>query len=211
MASVPVSIIALVSLNFGLGLHIWDQKAEWGVMYGKVLALQSYSSHTKRCSCKHTAGLRSGHTVPTILLTDENFVMHDLLTPLSLSRRPHVLLRSHDVCITIYGSMYIPHAVPVSNATLVKTISADMFRCTPIRGYWDVAAQQSCINIRATLVVVAALNSVSDILVYLFPAKPLWSLQLPLKRRLGLISIFTVGLVVCVAGICRFVNPQNPC
>jgi hypothetical protein len=136
--------------------------------------------------------------------------MHDLFTPLSLSRRPHVLLRSNDVCDTIHGCVYIPHVVPVSNPTVVKTMSIDILRCTPIRGYWEISAQQSCINIRATLVVVAALNSVSDILIYLFPAKPLWSLQLPLKRRLGLISIFTVGLVVCVAGICRFVNPQYP-
>ena len=40
-------------------------------------------------------------------------------------------------------------------------------RCTPIRGYWDASAKQSCINLRATLVATAALNSFSDFLVYL--------------------------------------------
>lgn len=56
---------------------------------------------------------------------------------------------------------------------------------------------------RATLVAIAGLNSLSDFLVYLWPAKPLWSLQLPLKQRIGLILIFAVGATVCVAGSLR--------
>lgn len=56
---------------------------------------------------------------------------------------------------------------------------------------------------RATLVAIAALNSFSDFAVYLYPAKPLWSLHLPVKQRLGLIFLFSVGLLVCVAGVLR--------
>ncbi|KAF2182202.1 hypothetical protein K469DRAFT_637002 [Zopfia rhizophila CBS 207.26] len=78
-----------------------------------------------------------------------------------------------------------------------------LFQCTPIRGYWDVSVKQSCINLRATLVSIAALNSVSDFLVYLWPAKPLWTIQLPLKQRLGLIFIFAIGSTVCIAGALR--------
>ncbi|ORX93230.1 hypothetical protein BCR34DRAFT_608618 [Clohesyomyces aquaticus] len=85
----------------------------------------------------------------------------------------------------------------------VACIFLMLFQCTPIRGYWDASAKQHCINLRPTLVSIAALNSLSDFLIYLWPAKPLWSLQLPLKQRLGLISIFTMGCTVCVAGICR--------
>jgi hypothetical protein len=132
--------------------------------------------------------------------------MPDVFTPFPFESRPHVLLRSQHVCNTVYGNMYIPYAVSVSTPIVAKTTSINILRCTPIRGYWEVSAKQSCINIRATLVAVAGLNCASDILVYLWPAKPLWSLQLPLKRRLGLIFIFAVGLVVCVAGICRYVD-----
>ena len=39
--------------------------------------------------------------------------------------------------------------------------------------------------------------------VHRWPAKPLWSLQLPIKQKLGLIFLFSVGLLVCVAGILR--------
>jgi hypothetical protein len=50
---------------------------------------------------------------------------------------------------------------------------------------------------------IAALNSFSDFLIYLYPAKPLWGLYLPVKQRHGLIFLFSVGLLVCVAGVPR--------
>lgn len=31
-----MSIFPLVCLNLGLGLHVWDQKPEWGIGYAKV-------------------------------------------------------------------------------------------------------------------------------------------------------------------------------
>jgi hypothetical protein len=36
-----------------------------------------------------------------------------------------------------------------------------------------------------------------------YPAKPLWSLHLPIKQRLGLICLFSIGLFVCIAGVLR--------
>jgi len=36
-----------------------------------------------------------------------------------------------------------------------------------------------------------------------YPAKPLWSLHLPIKQRVGLICLFSIGLFVCIAGILR--------
>jgi hypothetical protein len=34
--SIPVSAIAMISLKYGLALHIWDQKDEWQSTYSKV-------------------------------------------------------------------------------------------------------------------------------------------------------------------------------
>lgn len=37
ISAIPVSVMAMVSLNYGLGLHIWDQKPEeWHETYSKV-------------------------------------------------------------------------------------------------------------------------------------------------------------------------------
>jgi hypothetical protein len=101
----------------------------------------------------------------------------------------------------------------------VACLFLSLFQCTPIKGYWDPSVEQKCINMRVTLVSIAALNSLSDFLVYLvslydllwnsnsdlykYPMKPLWSLRLPVKQRLGLIFLFSVGLLVCVVGVLR--------
>lgn len=85
----------------------------------------------------------------------------------------------------------------------VACLFLSLFQCRPIKSYWDLSVKQECINMRATLVAIAALNSFSDFAVYLYPAKPLWSLHLPVKQRLGLIFLFSVGLLVCVAGVLR--------
>ncbi|CAI6262960.1 unnamed protein product [Periconia digitata] len=82
----------------------------------------------------------------------------------------------------------------------VTCILLMLFQCAPIRGYWDKTVDFQCIDMRLTLITLATLNSISDILVYLWPAKPLWSLQLPLRQRLGLICLFSVGTTVCVCG-----------
>ncbi|KAF1840961.1 uncharacterized protein K460DRAFT_321640 [Cucurbitaria berberidis CBS 394.84] len=78
-----------------------------------------------------------------------------------------------------------------------------LFQCQPIRGFWNSDVKQKCINMRLSFVVIAALNSFSDFVIYLWPAKPLWSLQLPIKQRLGLIFLFSIGLLVCIAGVLR--------
>ena len=43
-----------------------------------------------------------------------------------------------------------------------------MFQCRPIRAYWDTDVTPVCINMRATLVVIAGLNTFSDFMIYLF-------------------------------------------
>ncbi|KAL7772140.1 hypothetical protein CFE70_002093 [Pyrenophora teres f. teres 0-1] len=76
-------------------------------------------------------------------------------------------------------------------------------KCSPITSFWDSNAKPECIDMRVALEVIAALNSFSDCVVYLWPAKPLWSLQLPLRQRIGLICLFGIGLLVCITGILR--------
>ncbi|KAL5114678.1 hypothetical protein ACEQ8H_007411 [Pleosporales sp. CAS-2024a] len=78
-----------------------------------------------------------------------------------------------------------------------------LFQCTPIRGYWDLTVAQKCIDMHVALISIASVNSFSDFMIYLYPAKPLWSLRLPVKQRLGLIFLFSIGLLVCIAGVLR--------
>ncbi|OCK75112.1 hypothetical protein K432DRAFT_429625 [Lepidopterella palustris CBS 459.81] len=86
----------------------------------------------------------------------------------------------------------------------IMAVFTVIFLCIPVAAQWDVTIEnKTCLNLHAILLATACSNSVSDVLVYLWPARTLWTIQLPLKERMGLVFIFAVGCIVCVAGICR--------
>ncbi|GME65467.1 Integral membrane protein [Neofusicoccum parvum] len=77
----------------------------------------------------------------------------------------------------------------------------------PVNLFWNqpFSITRNCSNVLALLEATAALNSLGDLLVYLWPAKFLFKLQMPLKHRLGLITLFSFGCIVFTASICRMV------
>ncbi|KAK0663685.1 hypothetical protein DIS24_g1031 [Lasiodiplodia hormozganensis] len=83
-----------------------------------------------------------------------------------------------------------------------------LFMCTPINLFWNQPfnIQRDCVDVLTLLVATAALNSLGDLLVYLWPIKFLFKLQMPLKHRLGLILLFSFGCIVFAASVCRIVT-----
>ena len=90
----------------------------------------------------------------------------------------------------------------------------------PIESFWLVLlAERKCINQRMMSMALAILNTISDLVVCLWPARILWNTHLPTSERMGLILIFSLGAVyvlydciiwhpanvdsACIAGICR--------
>ena len=55
--------------------------------------------------------------------------------------------------------------------------------------------KKDCIDINTYLYTVGAINSLTDIVVYLWPSRTLFALDLPLAKRLGLCFTFAAGLV----------------
>lgn len=55
--------------------------------------------------------------------------------------------------------------------------------------------EKNCILINPYLYSSGAINSLTDVVVYLWPSRTLFALQLPLLRRFGLLITFSTGLV----------------
>lgn len=82
-------------------------------------------------------------------------------------------------------------------------------QCHPLVGYWDKNVTIHCVDMKANMITIGAINTATDFLIYLLPARYLWRIQLPLKQRIGLVFVFTCGVVVCVAGVFRMVYLQR--
>ncbi|EPS35235.1 hypothetical protein H072_11564 [Dactylellina haptotyla CBS 200.50] len=79
-----------------------------------------------------------------------------------------------------------------------------IFQCSPIRSYWDLTLPRArCIDESAANIANAVINSLCDLYVFSLPIKDMLGLRLPLRQRISLVVLFSLGGVVCIAGWLR--------
>lgn len=78
---------------------------------------------------------------------------------------------------------------------------------SPINAYWDLAPTYpyKCLNDGAIVFSASVINIFTDFLVTVLPMPLIWNLKLPTRQRIAVISIFSLGIVVNVAGSVRTV------
>lgn len=83
------------------------------------------------------------------------------------------------------------------------------FYCTPISYAWHLWDGQSvgrCINIQAATLAQATLNMVLEIALVALPMPTVYQLQMPVKKKLQVLVLFSLGLIVVVICILRLVT-----
>ncbi|KAF2004749.1 hypothetical protein P154DRAFT_571952 [Amniculicola lignicola CBS 123094] len=80
-----------------------------------------------------------------------------------------------------------------------------LLQCMPVQAIWSSTKYPNakCLNVAIVYYTSGCLNILSDFLIFLWPAKDLWEIRISRKQRVILISMFSLGVVVCVAGACR--------
>jgi hypothetical protein len=73
-----------------------------------------------------------------------------------------------------------------------------IFMCSPIRKFWNPTLPGHCVNSFAIIVVSAVFNVVSNIATVFLPVRAIWQLQMPMKRKLGVSSVFMAGLLYAI-------------
>ncbi|KAL4993963.1 hypothetical protein BDV10DRAFT_177736 [Aspergillus recurvatus] len=83
--------------------------------------------------------------------------------------------------------------------------------CIPTRLYWQILpSRDDCTQAIIQLATFVALNMATDIVLIIFPMPWICSLkQYPLKRRAGLIGIFSLGIVLTVVALIRLPAYNN--
>ena len=85
------------------------------------------------------------------------------------------------VLVTLYGAWSIPGSI---------------FLCVPVQHFWDSTSEGGCMNKQAFWYSNAALNIVTDLVVFLIPFPLIKTLRIHKRERIGLIIVFTVAFLL---------------
>lgn len=85
--------------------------------------------------------------------------------------------------------------IVANGAIYISVLFASIFACVPREKIWNPAVDGKCIDVGDAMITTSAINFISDVAILALPLLGIWSLQMPLKRKIGVGSIFAVGLL----------------
>ena len=106
----------------------------------------------------------------------------------------------------LYLRIFVPnHRGPryhITNALIwinlliyIAIMLLSIFQCIPRSRIWNPLVPGYCINLGVCQTISASMNVFSDVAMLLQPIESIWRLQMATKRKLGVTSIFAVGLL----------------
>ncbi|KAK8062824.1 hypothetical protein PG997_014921 [Apiospora hydei] len=98
------------------------------------------------------------------------------------------------------------HALNVCNILLlISVFAASVFTCVPINKYWDRGVPGHCNNEGLQYIVSSSVTALTDILVVILPIKIVVGLQMPMRLKMGLTFVLTLGIIVAIVSILRLI------
>ena len=83
-----------------------------------------------------------------------------------------------------------------------------IFMCSPINKFWQRTLPGKCADHFAIIVVSAAFNVVSNFVTVFLPVRAIWQLQMPLKRKIAVSTVFLAGILYASTVPAQFLD-QN--
>jgi hypothetical protein len=78
----------------------------------------------------------------------------------------------------------------------ISTFVADLFQCTPVAFFWDpTIIGGKCVKQFLFYFITACISAATDLWILVMPMPIFWGLQISLKKRIILISLFALGTV----------------
>ena len=77
----------------------------------------------------------------------------------------------------------------------ITTGIVKIWECTPRARIWNKSIEGTCIDVAELLNTDGVFNTMSDFFILLVPVKALWNLQMKRPRKIGIVLLFTVGLM----------------
>ena len=82
------------------------------------------------------------------------------------------------------------------------------FACRPV-AFWNNVLASKCLNRIPMNTAWGTLNIISDVALWFLPVPAVWRLHLRLREKIGLVIMFGIGSIACIAAIIRVVVSNN--
>lgn len=78
---------------------------------------------------------------------------------------------------------------------IISTCMA-IFACSPREAIWNpLITNAKCLNRTTDVIFSRFFNIVSDIIILLLPARTVWKLRIPTRKKVGIVLLFAIGLL----------------
>lgn len=78
---------------------------------------------------------------------------------------------------------------------MVAIVFALCFACVPYQKIWDLTTPGTCLDKTRIEIASAGINLGADIIILALPQKVIWSLQMGIKRKIGVSVVFSLGVL----------------
>ncbi|KAF3217197.1 hypothetical protein TWF106_008035 [Orbilia oligospora] len=203
--------LAVTAVVLRLYVRIWMMRPIWGVGgddwgVGVALLFAIGLTTVQLNSTRYGYGMHIWDVKPEWIMpmrqmafcTQLLFVLCTTTTKLSILSFYLRLSASPTFRFLVYSGMVFALATGISFLFVI------IFQCSPINAYWDLTLPKAkCVNESAANIANAVINSLCDLYVFSLPIKDMLGLRLPLRQRISLVILFSLGGVVCIAGWLR--------
>lgn len=78
----------------------------------------------------------------------------------------------------------------------IISTSITIFACTPREKLWNpLVTEGHCLNNNIAVLFTCLFNIVSDVLILVLPARSVWRLRIPRRKKVGIVLLFATGLL----------------
>ncbi|KAI1461201.1 hypothetical protein F4805DRAFT_477527 [Annulohypoxylon moriforme] len=180
--------------------------------FDDVLILISWLLSLALCTCVMVAvGYGLGHHRDEVSAEDYNtFLQLQIASSVTYSWGVQAAKASFAVLyLRIFpeGSFSIANKVLLAFFPLqaIEETCVVVFRCHPVRKAWDFQLEGSCLDLHPLWYSTFVFNLITDLILFIEPIPSTWKLQLPTVKKLGFISMLSLGLLVTVISVIRIV------
>jgi hypothetical protein len=104
-------------------------------------------------------------------------------------------------------SVFMLMALCIAGGGVASVVT--VFQCEPISKVWKFGSPGECLDQCVILLAIAIFNLATNIMIILLPMPTIWRLHMPLRKKIALLCIFSIGFMQ-VQRLYGFLPPINP-